>query len=262
VILKNNTTTSSLFERDQMHDDMGVFSTKTVDIVIPFYNESGNVIQTHKNAEKLESLFNIKNYVYVNNGSIDKTFDELKWIEQKHTKIKIINIKENIGYGNGFKKGFESSTADFIITNHADQQFDAYGFFSGISDYLSKMNEGSSIFPIRKGRPQAAVFFTTILRQILSIKLGKKLKDFNGQPKLIDRSSISVPINTFPDNFSFDLMLYVFSHEKQFFPIFERPRKFGESSWNYGLISKFHLFKSYLRSATEIVTIIRQSKDD
>ncbi|WP_157716539.1 glycosyltransferase [Roseivirga ehrenbergii] len=256
----NNSNPKTLIPKHHTHDTRSVISSKTVDVIIPFYNESGNIINAHENVVRLENIFNIKNYIYINNGSKDRTFEELKWLEQKYVKIKIINIKENIGYGNGFKKGFELSKSDLIITNHADQQFDAFQFFSAISDDSFKLSEGCSIFPLRKGRPLIAALFTAILRCTLSVKLGTKLNDFNGQPKLIDAASLTLPINDFPNNFSFDLMLYIASGKKQFFPIFEQPRKLGESSWNHGIVSKFYLFKSYLKSTKRIKTIIKQSQ--
>ncbi len=258
-MILNNSNAINFTPKHHIDDTRSMLLNKTVDVIIPFYNESGNVMKAHENVVRLESIFNIKNYIYINNGSKDGTFEELKWLEQKHIKIKVISIKENIGYGNGFKKGFEFSKSDLIITNHADQQFDAFHFFSGISDELSKLSEGCSIFPLRKGRPRVATFFTLILRSILSIKLGTRLKDFNGQPKLIDTASISLPINDFPDNFSFDLMLYITTGKKRFFPIFEKPRKLGKSSWNHGITSKFSLFISYLKSAKKIKKLIKQS---
>lgn len=243
---------------EQLHDEerafkyKGVFSQKTVDLVIPFFNESGNITKTHDNSKKLERLFHIKNYIYINNGSKDSTLSELEALKKKYDKIIIVDIKENIGYGNGFKHGFAQSTADFILTNHADQQFRAYLFYLDILDELKSFDQCYSIFPERKGRPIVSILFTWVLRKSLSMILGRHLSEFNGQPKLIDKSALSVTIDKFPDDFSFDLMLYISIDKKKFYPILEHFREVGQSSWNRGLVSKFRLFRSYIKSARKM----------
>lgn len=247
-----------------IHDELNefkhksVYSEKTVDVIIPFYNESGNVVNAHHHAKKLEELFNINTYIYINNGSKDDTLSQLEKLKQESDKVKIINIKENTGYGAGLKQGFMSSSADFIMTNHADQQFDAYHFYLDILDKLLALNSPYSIFPQRKGRPRSTTFFTGVLRITLSTILGVQLKDFNGQPKLINKVSFTNTVDTFPSGFSFDLMLYLSTENKKFFPIKEQNREVGESSWNHGLTSKFHIFKSYISSALGMKKLIKQ----
>ena len=251
--------TKPFYEKELSFKTSRVLSKKTVDIIIPFFNESDNVADTHRSTEKLERLFRIKNYIYINNGSKDNTLSELKKLKAENPKIKIIDIEKNTGYGNGFKKGFEKSTANFVITNHADQQFDAFSFYSHLLDELKMLDQGVSVFSIRTGRPYSSILFTRILRAVLSIILRVKLNEFNGQPKLIDASSISVPIHDFPDDFSFDLMLYLALRKKNFYPIHEQNREAGVSSWNDGLRSKFTLFKSYIKSAGKMKKIIKQT---
>lgn len=235
----------------------GVLPKKTVDVIIPFYNEEMNVAGAHSSAEKLERLFQINHFIYINNGSKDNTLKELEKLREESLKVKIVQIDENIGYGNGFKKGFEASTSDYVITNHADQQFDAFGFYSGIVTQLTTLPAGTSVFSERRGRPVASSLFTSILRMVLSVVLGQSLKEFNGQPKLIERASMTMPIDQFPNDFAFDLMLYLASRNKIFYPISERHREMGNSSWNHGLGSKFRLFKSYLKSAHKMKDIIQ-----
>ncbi|NVJ47781.1 MAG: glycosyltransferase family 2 protein [Cytophagia bacterium] len=225
-----------------------------VDVVIPFYNESGNVFLCHRNTKRLEAFFKIKNYIYINNGSRDNTLEELKELKKGCEKIQILNIQKNIGYGNGFKKGFERSTAQIILTNHADQQFDAFEFYKNIP----MLNEGDSIFPIRKLRPVSSAISSLVLRQVLSVILNKKLRDFNGQPKLIQKSAIARSLDDFPNDFSFDLALYLTTPSKKFYPINERPRIAGHSSWNRGFKSKFVVFKQYITSSRSLKKLIHQ----
>lgn len=210
----------------------------------------------HQSAKRLEELFEVKQFIYINNGSKDGTARELSELALDNPKVKVVYIEKNIGYGNGFKKGFEASKADFVITNHADQQFDSASFYAGILSELNTLGPGYSIFSVRKGRPFSSALMTRMLRAVLSIVLGKRLAEFNGQPKLIDRSSLITPMNQFPNDFSFDLMLYLAAGNKKFYPILERQRVTGESSWNHGLRSKCKLFKAYIDSARKMKGVI------
>jgi glycosyltransferase involved in cell wall biosynthesis len=243
----------------QLIRDKGLLSEKSVDVIIPFFNEEGNVANAHRNAEKLDQLFNIRHFIYINNGSNDGTQAELEKLSARSEKVRIVHIGKNIGYGNGFKKGFEQSMADYVITNHADQQFDAFGFYSGLATQLKALPEGTSIFSERRGRPISSSLFTTFLRVVLSTMLGQRLKEFNGQPKLVNRAAMTVSIDQFPNDFTFDLMLYLASGKKNFYPILEQKRESGDSSWNRGLSSKYRLFRSYLKSACKIKEVIQRA---
>ncbi len=107
----------------------GPFKNTIIDIVVPFYNERENILEVYKDLKRLERLFHIGKYIFVNNGSKDGSevfFEELIHIEKK---IDLIHIIDNKGLGNGIKEALKRSTAEFILMNHSDRQFDAYSYF-------------------------------------------------------------------------------------------------------------------------------------
>lgn len=224
------------------------------DVIISLYNEEDNIDYLHYRNKKLERLFNIKNYIYVNNCSADNTLSKLNELKKVDEKIKIINVDEDLGYGNGYKNGFKNSSADFIITNHADGQFDAYQYFLSHLPKLNKLDPSHSIFPQRHNRPLADTVITYILRCILSIIVKQNIREFNGQPKLINKKSISLEVEQFPNDFSFDFILYlaISKNLKISLPILQQDRSSGKSSWNNGLYSKYLLAITYIKSAFKI----------
>lgn len=231
----------------------------TFDVVISLYNEEGNIDNLHNRNKKLERLFNIKNYIYVNNGSTDSTLAKLQELTKVDEKIKVIDVVENLGYGNGYKNAFKHSSADFIVTNHADGQYDAYHYFLSHLSELNDLDPNYSIFPQRHNRPLADTLLTFILRCILSLIVRKNIKEFNGQPKLINKSKISFEIDQFPNDFSFDFILYlaISNNLKISLPVLQQDRSSGKSSWNNGLYSKYLLAKTYIKSALQT---LRKSK--
>tara|TARA_R110002167_G_scaffold129337_18_gene312242 strand:- start:8687 stop:9715 length:1029 start_codon:yes stop_codon:yes gene_type:complete len=226
----------------------GPFKNTSIDIVVPFYNEAGNILEMYKDLKKLERLFDVQKYIFVNNGSSDASdalFEELSKIEKK---MELVHIKENKGYGNGIKEAIRRSTADFILLNHADRQFDAYSYFLTHLEAIAKIQNPTSIFSLRKNRPSSDAFFSSFLRLTLSILSRTTIKDFNGQPKLIERKLIG-DIENYSNNFTIDFEIYKTVKPKFFFPIIEKPRDQGVSSWDKNILGKWKVFLTYITTS-------------
>ena len=94
-------------------------------IIIPCYNEEDNIedlINSCKNIIKKSN--EVVEFVLVNNGSKDSTANLLKY--GSNSQIHFVNIDENIGMGNGIKKGLEyavkSRKYKYYGWTHADLQ--------------------------------------------------------------------------------------------------------------------------------------------
>ena len=94
---------------------------KLISIVIPCYNEEGNIGKT------LDGLLDlIKDHKYsfeiiaVNDGSKDKTWDVIKSYAGSHKEIKGINLMGNFGQSCAYMAGFDTAQGDYVITVSAD----------------------------------------------------------------------------------------------------------------------------------------------
>ncbi len=225
----------------------GPFFRKSFDIVIPFFNEEENILKTYRDTKLLERIIDIKNYIFINNGSNDGSNKTFKKISQNDKKVKIINIKNNIGYGNGVKEGLLASTSDFVIINHADGQFNTYNFIMSNLDMLNE--DTNAIIPIRLNRSLINNICSSILRLLLSIISFKKIGDFNGQPKILRKSMIK-NIRDLPSDFCIDFALYrMFEDNFKAIPIIEKKRQYGSSSWNKNFLKWVKIFLRYLSYA-------------
>ena len=162
----------------------GPYWDKTVNIVIPFFNEEKNILSNHAEQKKIERLLNVTQYIYIDNGSSDNTFENLKKIASQDKKVKVISIKKNLGYGHGIKKGLQEVESDLVLLNHADLQFDSYSFFLSNLPTLKKLKKPINILSQRFNRPLKFRMSSAFLRFLLSILYFQKIYDFNGQPKL------------------------------------------------------------------------------
>lgn len=98
-----------------------MISMEKVSIVVPVYNEEGNVEALHK--EILDVCTSNKydyEIIFVNDGSTDKT-DELC---RKLSPIKYMRLRRNFGQTAAMDAGIKAATKDLIVTLDGDRQND------------------------------------------------------------------------------------------------------------------------------------------
>ena len=96
---------------------------KKISLIIPCYNEEGNIKYLFKNFKKLKVFKNLE-IVLVDNGSKDLTYNTILSHKKKNKNlnIKIMRVKRNIGFGNGVFQGLKKSKGDYLCYTHADRE--------------------------------------------------------------------------------------------------------------------------------------------
>jgi len=228
----------------------GPFSKKNVDIIIPFYNEAENVRVSHDSQKKLERLFEIRNFIYIDNGSVDSTRKELNKLGKQDNRVKIIELDNNLGYGNGLSIGLQNSLAEVIITNHGDNQFDTYSFLlCHLQSMMNPLDAFDTIIPKRLNRSLSEHVMTWILQSLVMIRTKNKRIDFNGQPKIFPRAAI-LNFEDAPKDSCFDLALVNKLIDAKCtiseYPILQKTRSAGVSSWSGSISKRIKVTLSYL----------------
>jgi len=108
-------------------------------VVIPAYNEEENVPILYEKLKKvLDGLGQDYEIIFVDDGSTDGTYQRLKQLAEKDSKLKIIRFKRNYGQTAAMFASFEHAKGDVIITLDADLQNDP----EDIPPLLEKLEEG------------------------------------------------------------------------------------------------------------------------
>ncbi|MDC1140598.1 glycosyltransferase [Gammaproteobacteria bacterium] len=223
----------------------GPFWEKKVDVIVPFFNEEGNIQKAHYQNKKGERLLNINKYIYVENGSTDNTREKLKEIAAIDSKISLLLLDQNIGYGGALKAGLKNSSSPIIVLNHGDLQFDLYNFIS-LSVETIKNHGSINILSKRLNRSNIDNMNSAILRGLLSLIFRKKILDFNGQPKIFYKKLLG-EIDNLPDNFCIDLAIYLkISDEAIIIPTLQKERNAGTSSWSKSLLKRIKILLEYI----------------
>ena len=218
-------------------------------MIIPCYNESENIPflfnEIHKNQKKIN--FEI---IIINNGSTDlssKVIDENKY---KLKNFKLINISENIGFGNGVKRGLLEAKNSIVCYTHGDLQIKVDNCLKAFKIF-KKNNENLFIKSKRKKRDLISIFFTTLMGVFNSLVFKTVLTDIHSQPNMFKKPSREIILNC-PDDMGIDLYFYALFKIKKY-PIIRFDIQFEKRIHGIGnndlLIKKlFYSFKSLKNS--------------
>ena len=212
-------------------------------LVIPCYNESKNLPFFLDRCSSL--LENKVELIFVNNGSKDNSIEVLDKMRIQYPQIIVLNIKKNIGYGHGILNGLNATSGEVIGWCHADLQTDPNDFLKAIK-YFKYSSQDNYIKGKRKNRNFYDNLYSIGMSLIATFLLRGFYWDINAQPTVFTKKFFKKWKNP-PVDFSLDLYSYYMANKHQLnvirFPVTFKKRFFGQSSWNYNLISKINLVK-------------------
>lgn len=161
-------------------------------ILVPVFNEEGNVGRLYNaTSPVLDGLSGSSEIIFIDDGSRDKSFEELSQIAQKDSRVRIIRLGRNFGQTAAMSAGFEHATGDVVIPMDADLQNDP----ADIPRLLQKINDGFDVVSgwrkNRKDKPLTRKFPSTIANWLIGVITGIRLHDYGCTLKAYRRSVIS-----------------------------------------------------------------------
>src|SRR5580704_10696333 len=114
----------------------------TVSIVVPFHNEEGNVTELYA---RLHAVMESTNwgyqFVFVDDGSTDRTFKLLSELAAIDPHVTIVRLRRNFGQTAALAAGFTHSNREYVIAMDGDLQHNP----GEIPRFLEKLEEGYDI---------------------------------------------------------------------------------------------------------------------
>jgi glycosyltransferase involved in cell wall biosynthesis len=150
-----------------------------ISVIIPIYNEEESIPHLQKNLfAVLDRLPNPHEVIAVNDGSRDRSYDELLKIAAVRPNFKIVNFRHNSGQTAAMMAGIDYASGEIIITIDADLQNDP----EDIPLLLAKLAEGNDVVSgWRKNRQDAAIrrnLVSRVANRLISWISGVKLHDY------------------------------------------------------------------------------------
>lgn len=101
-------------------------NNKKLSIIVPCYNEEESVPLFYAEAVKQDKFFADKGveieFIFVNDGSRDKTVDAVKTLRERDERVHLISFSRNFGKEAAIYAGFEKASGDVVVLMDADLQ--------------------------------------------------------------------------------------------------------------------------------------------
>lgn len=227
-------------------------------IVIPCYNESEAIPSlVDQCRDSLSNNLNIE-FIFVDNGSTDKTYDVLKLhlAKPQNSFGKLIKLEKNIGYGNGIIEGLRNASGVVYAWTHADLQTDPKDVINAYLKFEDSLKCNKCFVKGKRvNRNFFDSFFTFGMSIISTILLKKRLFDINAQPKMFNNIFFKELKNP-PLDFSLDLFFYYKALSKNMqistFPVYFKKRHSGVAKGGGTISGKLKLIKRTFKYIIEL----------
>lgn len=112
---------------------------KLLSIIVPVYNESGNLVWIHQQLKEYikDSSYNFE-VIFVNDGSTDESLDIIKSITKTDRSVRFISFSRNFGKEAATTAGIQKSEGQAAILVDADGQHPV----ELIGEFIKKWEEG------------------------------------------------------------------------------------------------------------------------
>lgn len=177
-------------------------SIRTIDIVVPCYNEQACIALLYAELEKCLSELRDRGVfwrvIYVDDGSKDGTLSKIKELiqEKGSDSVKYISFSRNFGKEAAIYAGLSYAKADYIVLMDADLQHPP----SLIPQMLSKIEEGYDCCGARrvsrKGEPKIRSFFSRLFYRAMKALTGLEMtqggSDYRMMTKQVAETIVSM----------------------------------------------------------------------
>ncbi len=163
-------------------------------VIIPIYNEEGNIKRLMERLDGVISKMNLPamEYIFINDGSKDHSMQLIKEISKANPQVKYINLSRNFGHQIAVTAGLDNANGNAIVIIDADLQDPP----ELIPQLYNKLKEGFEVvYAKRKSRQgegimkrTTAKLFYRILSKMTSISIPVDTGDF----RIIDRKIVQV----------------------------------------------------------------------
>ncbi len=214
-------------------------------LVVPCYNEEANVKRFFDEVNRVfESKVPDFEFVFVNDGSKDGTYSELKKLykENKASNIQVLTFSRNFGKEAAIYAGLSNAKGDMVCIIDADLQQRP----EVVLEMLSEMEKDESLDCVaayQENRRESKTLsglksaFYKVINKITDVDFVNGASDF----RLLKRTMVDAILEmTEYHRFSKGIFSWVGFNTK-YIPYTVEERQFGETKWSYGKLFKYAL---------------------
>ncbi len=137
---------------------------RKLSIIVPAYNEEKTIGIILSKLQKLEFKAWKKEIIVVNDGSTDKTLQEIK---SRKENLILINSLKNLGKGATIREGIKKSSGQAVIIQDADLEYNP----ENIINLLALLDKNTLVLGTRNVKPKQRGYLIFVVGQALLTKL-------------------------------------------------------------------------------------------
>lgn len=215
---------------------------KKISIVVPVFNEEGNIELL---AQTLLNVVSQLNYsfevIFVDDGSSDSTLSIAKLLSNQNDIFHYVELARNYGHQNAIKAGIDIANGDCVITMDGDMQHPP----SLIPEMIDKWEEGYDIVYTKRIETEGASFFKRItsnafyklMNAISEVKIEKGAADF----RLLDNEICEMIRETKESELFLRAITQLTGYKQYAIEYKAAERNAGKSSYTFSKMFKFAL---------------------
>ena len=215
---------------------MGAY-TKLLSIIVPCYNEEESVPLFYQEAMKQEAFFHGKDveleFIFVDDGSKDRTVEEVKKLREKDERIHLVSFSRNFGKEAAIIAGLEKAKGDFTVLMDADLQ-DPPAILPEMYEYIEQGYDSVATRRVdRKGEPPIRSFFArrfySLMRKISKTEIVDGARDYRLMTRQLTDAILSLKEY---NRFSKGIFGWV-GYKTKWLEYENVQRAAGETKWNF-----------------------------
>ena len=214
-----------------------------ISVIVSCYNEEEALPLFYEEMERVrkKDFENIDfEYIFVDDGSKDKTLEEMKELRKKDSKVRYISFSRNFGKEAAMYAGLEAATGDYVTLMDADLQ-DPPALLRQMYDTIK--NEGYDCVGTRrvtrKGEPPIRSFFARMFYKIINKMSDIEMVDGARDYRLMTRQMVNAIINMKEYN-RYSKGLFSFVGFKTKWIEYENvERVAGETKWSFWKLLRY-----------------------
>lgn len=219
-------------------------SKNLISIVVPCYNEEPTLHILYEELNKVTAAMTEYEfeYVFVNDGSRDKTLSILKEMASNDKKVKYVSFSRNFGKEAALLAGLKNAKGDLVATMDADMQ-DPPALLPEMVSYVvsGEYDNAATRRVSRKGEPIIRSFFARmfyrVMRRITDIEIMDGARDYRVMNRQMVDSIIALQEY---NRFSKGIFSWV-GFETKWIEFENVERSAGETKWSFWKLLRYSI---------------------
>ncbi|MCI6675844.1 MAG: glycosyltransferase family 2 protein [Clostridiales bacterium] len=214
---------------------------KTIDLVVPCYNEEEVLSFFYKETNRVVSQISnyTFHYIFVDDGSCDHTLSVMQELASKHPEITYLSFSRNFGKESAMYAGLKHSVGDYVVVMDADLQHPP----SMIIDMIAGIEEGYDCVAARRsnrnGESPIRSFFSRqfyrLSNRMSDVKMAYGAVDFRMMTRQMVDSILEL---SEVQRFSKGIFMWV-GYNTKWIPYQNVERTIGTTKWSFWGLFKY-----------------------